>query len=93
MSLDETVFGRKCHWTKPVLDENVIGRNRFWMKVSWMRLSSVLDESCFWMRVFLDESFFWMKVFLDESVFWMSFFFAIWMTVYLTVQVFRCSGV
>ena len=48
---------------KPVLDENVIGRNHFWMKVSWMKLSSVLDESgfgrkCFWMKVFLDESVF-----------------------------------
>ena len=35
---------------KPVLDESVIGRTRFWMKVSWMKLSSVLDE------VVLDES-------------------------------------
>ena len=32
---------------KPNLDENVIGRNRFWMKVSWMKLSSFLDESVF----------------------------------------------
>ena len=37
---------------KPVLDENVIGRNHFWMKVSWMNLSSVLDE------MVLDESVF-----------------------------------
>ena len=33
-----------------VLDESVVGRKRFWMKVSldetvWMKLSSVLDES------------------------------------------------
>ena len=38
------------------------------MKVSWMKLSSLLDE------MFLDESVFgrkcfWTKVFLDESVF------------------------
>ena len=47
---------------KPVLDENVIGRNHYWMKVSldkpvlmkvsWMKLSSVLDE------MVLDESVF-----------------------------------
>ena len=35
--LDENSFGRKCHWTKPFLDEGVIGSNRFWMKVFfWM---------------------------------------------------------
>ena len=33
------------------------------MKVSWMKLSSLLDE------MFLDESVFGRKVFLDESVF------------------------
>ena len=60
-----------------VWDESVIGWNRFWMKVSWMKLSSLVDE------MVLDESVFgwkcfWMKVFLDE------FFFAIWMKVYLT---------
>ena len=48
---------------KPVLDESVVGRHHFWMKVSWMKLSSILDE------MVLDESVFWMKVFLDESVF------------------------
>ena len=47
--------------------------------MSWMKLSSLLDE------MVLDESVFgrkcfWMKVFLDE------FFFAIWMKVYLTGQ-------
>ena len=25
VSLDETGFGRKCYWTKPFLDESVIG--------------------------------------------------------------------
>ena len=91
MSLDKTIFGwkcqtgfgRKCHWTKPFLDESVIGWTRFWMKVSWMKLSSVLDE------MVLDESVIgwnrvWMKVFLDESVSGWVFFFAIWMKVYLT---------
>ena len=39
--------------------------------MSWMKLSSVLDESvfgrkCFWMKVFLDESVFFCN--LDESV-------------------------
>ena len=63
MSLDETSFGRKCHWTKPFLDESVIGWNRFWMKVSWMKLSSVLDE------MVLDESVF------GRKCFWMSLFF------------------
>ena len=24
VSLDETVFGRKCHWTIPFLDESVV---------------------------------------------------------------------
>ena len=47
---------------KPVLDESVVGRNHFWMKVSldeivwmkvsWMKLSAVLDE------MVLDESVF-----------------------------------
>ena len=31
--MDETGFGRKCHWTKPFWDESVIG-TRFGMKVS-----------------------------------------------------------
>ena len=39
LGLDENGLG-KCHWTKPFLDESVIGRNRFWMKVS-------LDEPVF----------------------------------------------
>ena len=50
-------------WMKMVWDESVIGRNRFWMKVS-------LDEPVFWMKVS------WMKLsslldemVLDESVF------------------------
>ena len=30
-------------WMKVVWAENVIGRNRFGMKVSWMKLSSLLD--------------------------------------------------
>ena len=42
MSLDETIFGRKCHWTKPFLDESVVDEIVF----------------CFWMKVFLDESVF-----------------------------------
>ena len=37
---------------KMVWDESVIGRNGFWMKVSWMKLSSFLDE------MVLDESVF-----------------------------------
>ena len=45
---------------KVVWAENVIGRNRFGMKVSWMKLSSLLDglgRQCFWMNMFLDEFF------------------------------------
>ena len=49
-------FLGKCHWMKKILDENVTGRNRFWMKLSWVKLSIVLDESVFWTKVFLDES-------------------------------------
>ena len=37
---------------KPFLDENVIGRTCFLMKVLWMKLSSLLDE------MVLDESVF-----------------------------------
>ena len=54
------------------------------MKVSWMKLSAVFK--CFWMKVFLDESFSGRKCFFG----WV--FFSIWMKVYLTVQVFRSSG-
>ena len=61
-------FGRK-----PVLDESVIGWNRFWMKVSWMRLSSVLDKMVLDGSVFGWKCF-WMKVFLDESVIGVFFF-------------------
>ena len=43
LGLDETGFGRKCHWMKQVLDESVVGRNHFWMKVSLDE--PVLDES------------------------------------------------
>ena len=81
MSLDETIFGWKYHWMNPFLYESVIGWTHFWMKVSWMKLSSVLDEmvldesvsgwKCLWMKVFLDESGFgWVFFFcnLDESV-------------------------
>ena len=41
---------------KPVLDESVVGRNHFWMKLFWMKW--------FWTKVFLDEFF----SNLDESV-------------------------
>ena len=61
-----------------VWDENVIGRNRFWMKVSLDE--PVLGWKCrgwncllFWMK------WFWTKEFLEESVF------EIWMKVYLTL--------
>ena len=37
---DESGFGWNCQRMKPVLDENVNGRNHFWMKVS-------LDETVF----------------------------------------------
>ena len=76
VSLDETVFGWKCHWMNPFLDESVGWKCRGWnCLLFWMKW--------FWTKVFLDESVFgwkcfWMKVFLDE------FFFAIWMKVYLT---------
>ena len=49
---------------KPVWDESVVGRDHFWMKVSWMKLSAVLDE------MVLDESVF------GRECFWMSFFFS-----------------
>ena len=45
--LDESVVGRNHFWMKVSLDETV-----FWMKMSWMKLSSVLDE------MVLDESVF-----------------------------------
>ena len=71
---------------KMVWDESVIGRNRFWMKVSLDE--TVFEWKCHWMNPFLDESVvdeivfsfgrkcFWTKVFLDEGVFgWVFFFF------------------
>ena len=44
---------------KPVLDENVIGRNHFWMKV--FLDESVFGRKCFWMSFFFRI---WMKVYL-----------------------------
>ena len=47
VSLDETGFGRKCHWMKPFLDESVVDEIVF-----------CFGRKCFWMKVFLDESVF-----------------------------------
>ena len=82
---------------KMVWDESVIGRNRFWMKVSLDE--TVFGWKCHWMNPFLDESvigwncllfwmkWFWTKVFLDESVFgWKCF----WMKVFLD-EFFFCN--
>ena len=62
LSLDETGFGRKCHWMNPFLDESVVdeivfcfGRKCFWTKV--FLDESVFGRKCFWMKVFLDEFF------------------------------------
>ena len=41
MSLDETGFGRMCHWTKPFLDESVVD------EIVSVLDEMVLDESVF----------------------------------------------
>ena len=48
---------------KPVLDESVIGRIHFWMKVSLDEIVHCVGGKCFWRKVFLG------KMFLDDFFF------------------------
>ena len=47
VSLDETGFGRKCHWMKVFLDESVFGRVFFFFFRIWMKVYLTASVTCF----------------------------------------------